>query len=140
MRRILRYLAMAAGFAFVLVVAYIAMAVSRFDDAYAQWGAADMVIDHMADHQGQWPRDWSDLKPYFEAGGGRVGGWSFEKFQEHVWIDFAADPKELHRLSQGVDQPSFNVIDSTSFFGPQFEDGPNGMLLRHFKSLEAISR
>jgi hypothetical protein len=25
------------------------------DDAYAKWGAADMVIDYMRAHEGRWP-------------------------------------------------------------------------------------
>jgi hypothetical protein len=48
------------------------------DDAYALWGAGEMVVDYMEDHEGRWPKGWNDLKSYFDAGGGRVGGWSFE--------------------------------------------------------------
>ena len=132
MSRLIRYIALILGIAMVLLVVFVVMSLLRLDDAYAQWGAADMVIDYMEDHDGRWPHDWSDLKPYFDAGGSRVSGWSYDKFQQHVWIDFSADPIELHRLSQTATNPSFNVIDSTSIFGPQFGDGPNGMLLRHF--------
>jgi hypothetical protein len=113
-------------------VLLIVMSIHRLDDAYAQWGAAEMVIDYMADHDGEWPKSWTDLQPYFDNGGGRVAGWSYERFQKHVWIDFTADPNLLRELSQAADKPLFNVIDSTSMFGPCFEDGPNGILMRHF--------
>ena len=132
MRRTIRYIALTLGCALVLFVFVAVMSFSRLDDAYAQWGATDMVVDYMADHDGQWPNDWTDLQPYFDAGGGRVSGWSYEKFQQHVWIDFDADSTELHKISQRATSPPFNVIDSTSVFGPQFGDGPNGMLMRHF--------
>ena len=128
----IRYITLIFGCAIALFVLFVAMSISHLDDAYAQWGAADMVINYMEDHDGEWPQDWSDLRPYFDAGGSRVSGWSYDKFQQHVWIDFSADPIELRRLSQSVTAPPFNVIDSTSIFGPQFDDGPNRMLLRHF--------
>lgn len=34
----------------------VVMSIHRLDDAYAQWGAAEMVIDYMADHDGEWPK------------------------------------------------------------------------------------
>ena len=54
------------------------------DDAYAQWGAADMVIDYLESHGGEWPTNWEALVPAFNAGGGRVGGWSFAQFRRRV--------------------------------------------------------
>ena len=44
----------------------------HIDDAYAQWGAADMVIDYMRDHGGAWPPNWDALEPYFPA---TTGAW-----------------------------------------------------------------
>lgn len=132
MRRIIRYGGLTLGLSALVLFLFMVMSLCRLDDAYAQWGAADMVIDFMEDHDGTWPKDWSDLQPYFEASGGRVSGWSYDRFQQHVWIDFSADPNELRKRSQFAKTPPFNVIDSTSFFGPQFDDGPNGMLMRYF--------
>ncbi|QDT39366.1 hypothetical protein [Stratiformator vulcanicus] len=132
MRRVVRYIALTLGCSIVLLGFSVAMTFSRLDDSYAQWGAAEMVIYYMEDHDGKWPDGWADLQPYFDAGGSRVSGWSYDTFQQHVWIDFSADPAELHKLSQGATSPPFNVIDSTSVFAPQFEDGPNGILMRYF--------
>jgi hypothetical protein len=44
------------------------------DDAYALWGAAEMVVEYLDTHDGRWPKGWDDLRPYFDAGAGRVGG------------------------------------------------------------------
>ena len=90
------------------------------------------MLDYMADHDGEWPNGWKDLQPYFDVGGVRVSGWTYDEFQQHVWIDFSVDSHELRILSQRASTPPFNVIDSTSIFGPQFDHGPNGMILRHF--------
>ena len=68
------------------------MSVDWVDDAYALWGAGEMVVNHMEDHEGRWPRGWDDLRPYFDAGGGRVGGWSFDEYQRHVTIRWDVDP------------------------------------------------
>ena len=106
---------------------------NHIDDAYAQWGAADMVIDYMNDNDGDWPSNWDSLAPYFARNNGRVGGWSYSKFQSHVFIDFTADTETLRDLA--VDSPSvpFDVIHARSMWGSQFEDGPNGMLYRYFR-------
>ena len=40
------------------------------DDGYAQWGAAEMVIDYLETHDGAWPRSWDDLQSQFDASQG----------------------------------------------------------------------
>ena len=106
---------------------------NHIDDAYAQWGAADMVIDYMNDHDGKWPPDWDSLAPYFARSNGRVGGWSYAKFQSHVFIDFTADAELLRKRASGSPAIPFDVIHARSMWGSQFDDGPNGMLFRHFR-------
>jgi hypothetical protein len=107
-----------------------------FDDAYAQWGAAEMVIDYMRDHDGNWPSDWDSLKPYFYKDNGNVSGWSYAEFQSHIDIDFDADADRLRRLSLESDSAPFDVIDSTSMWGSQFEGGPNEMLYLYFRDTQ----
>jgi len=104
------------------------------DDAYAQWGAADMVIDYLRDHHGDWPRDWAALEPYFARNGGRVSGWSYAKFQRRIHIDFAADPICLRAqsLTTGSDNAPFDVIGARWPWAPQMGDGPNAMLRTYF--------
>ena len=106
------------------------------DDAYAQCGAADMVVDYMRDHDGKWPPDWDSLKPYFDCNNGRVGGWSFERFQSHVYMDFSADAERLRQLSQESETASFDVIHATSVWGAQMDDGPIAILHWHFRENE----
>jgi len=103
------------------------------DDAYAQWGAADMVIHYMEDHGGEWPRNWDSLAPYFAVNNGRVSGWTYAMFQSRVFIDFDADAVALRKLSSDSHAVPFDVIHATSIFGAQFDGGPNEMLHRWFR-------
>lgn len=103
------------------------------DDAYAQWGAADMCIDYMEDHAGRWPPDWEAIRPYFDAGGSRIGGWTFDQYRNRVVIDFAVDADDLRRQSLAADRPTFNVIRARWTFGIRFDDGPNASLYRYFR-------
>lgn len=61
---------LAIGFWLVLGVTH------GIDDAYAEWGAADMLIDYMESHDGRWPSNWEALRTNFEETSGRVGGWN----------------------------------------------------------------
>ena len=137
-----RIIAIVAGvfFCLFLVAAvYFFLTISAgINDAYALWGAADMVIDYMETHDGHWPRSWDDLRPQFEAGGSGVGGWSFEKYQDRITIDFNADPNELRRLSLDSPEASFRVIWANSLnarLGSETHigDGPNQMLCDYFR-------
>tara|TARA_A100001391_G_scaffold186097_1_gene155065 strand:+ start:340 stop:813 length:474 start_codon:yes stop_codon:yes gene_type:complete len=132
MRRLLLCTAVAIALGVIAIVGAAIASLNRLDDAYAQWGAADMLVDYMSDHDGDWPSQWTDLKPYFDAGGGRVSGWDFNRFTEHVWIDFTANADDLRAASASSDSAPFDVVGSTSIFGPCFGDGPDGMLHRHF--------
>ena len=107
---------------------------SHIDDAYAQWGAADMVIDYMVDHNGDWPKCWSSLQTYFDKNNGRVGGWTFVDFQSHIYIDFGADPTQLSRLSRDSDFVPFDVIHATSIWGSRFDGDPNETLYHYFRN------
>jgi hypothetical protein len=108
---------------------------NHVDDAYAQWGAADLVIDYMRDHNGRWPKNWDALKPYFERNNGRVSGWSYSTFQDNVRIDFAADASKLRQLSIESASVPFDVIHATSIWGTQFGRGPNEMLYQYFRDV-----
>ena len=110
------------------------------DDAYAQWGAAEMVIAYMRDHHGEWPTDWNSLRQYFEDVNGRVPGWSFEKLQTRVSIDFSAEPNLLRQHAAESETVPFEVIRAASVWGSQFEDGPNDILYRYFRSENSLGR
>jgi hypothetical protein len=103
------------------------------NDAYAMWGAADMVIDYMETHDGQWPRSWQDLRPQFQMDEGRVPGWSFSEFQGRIAIDFEADARWL--CEQAVESPraTFRVVWANGSHGVRIGDGPNQMLCDYFR-------
>jgi hypothetical protein len=114
---------------------YAAVRILSFDwvsDAYALWGAGDMVVDYMRDHDEQWPRCWDDLRPYFEAGGGRVGGWSFEEYQRHVSIKWDADPAALKAEARQNSRPTFRVIMPKEWLASTWSHGEPNQILYHY--------
>jgi hypothetical protein len=114
--------------------AYRILSLNWVDDAYVLWGAADMVVDYMNDHDGQWPGRWDDLKPYFEAGHGRVGGWSFEEYQRHVEIKWDVDPVALETETRANSRPTFRVIvPRERLAGSMGGQEPNEILYRYFR-------
>ncbi|BAM02966.1 hypothetical protein [Phycisphaera mikurensis] len=107
------------GFALLFAV----NATSGRNDGHAHFGAAGMLMAYMDDHGGAWPRGWDDLEPYFRDGRGRsrsrVQGWSYEKFQSRVWIDFEADPEALRAASRAAGpgaRAPFDVVRSRRFW------------------------
>ena len=130
LRRILCITATAIGLFLVYFVVSIPFAV---DDAYAQWGAADMVIEYMEKHDGKWPRNWEDLRPIYDRTGGRIGGWSFEKYCGRVGIDFEANADELRRLSIESQTVPFHVIWAKWPLAAKMGDGPDARLHMYFR-------
>jgi hypothetical protein len=130
-----------AGIAILLVSALAFVVVNAamgIDDAYAEWGAADMVIDCMRAHDGRWPSGWQALRPLFEAGGGRVGGWSFQQYQSRVFIDFNADVDDLRRLSTQSSSVPFDVIHGR-WTCLHWGGGPNEILYRYFREMPKVT-
>ena len=37
------------------------------EDAYAAWWTADVIVAHLESHDGQWPRDWDELRKAYDA-------------------------------------------------------------------------
>lgn len=139
MKRVLIRLAIAISILIPIALVYAGVNIyNGIDDAYAQWDAADMVIDYMRDHDGKWPPDWESLKPYFDRNNGRVGGWSYERFQSHVFIDFTANAEHLRKLSDESATVPFDAIHATSIWGSQFEGGPNEMLSLYFRENQRV--
>jgi hypothetical protein len=103
------------------------------NDAYAQWGAADMVVNYMRNHDGDWPTNWESLESYFASGNGRVGGWTFDKFKSRVRIDFSANSNDLRNASLSSEQVPFDVIGPTSFWSSQIGGGPNEIVHLYFR-------
>ncbi len=109
------------------------LSLDSVDDAYALWGAGDMVVEYMEDHDGRWPKGWDDLRPYFDAGGGRVGGWSFDEYQRHVTIRWDVDPGALKAAAKASRGPTFRVIAAREWLaGTMGGHEPNEILYRYF--------
>jgi hypothetical protein len=104
------------------------------DNAYAQWGAGDMLVAYMRDHDDSWPRGWNDLEPYF-ARQHRIAGWTFQEFQEHIEIDWAADPKALARSVPGPDgRPTFHVVRARAGADVTWSQGePNTIIYEYLR-------
>jgi hypothetical protein len=118
----------------VLPTVWKTLSLDWVDDAYALWGSGDMVVNHMEDHEGRWPRGWDDLRPYFDAGGGRVGGWSFDEYQRRVAIKWDVDPAALKAAARKSAVPTFRVITPRDGLGGTIGGHePNDMLYRYFR-------
>jgi hypothetical protein len=82
-------------------------------DMYAQWWVADMVIEHMASHDGAWPRNWDDLRRPYATCVQQTGSepWNFDELRDRVEINFEANPKELAKATPPTEtKPPFRVI------------------------------
>ena len=136
-----RYLATVAGVLAALVVSAAVvigawLAASLYwgiDDAYALLGAGEMVIDYLKTHDGRWPRSWEDLRPQFSVNNGRVGGWSYGRFQDRIDIDFEVDPDDLRRQSAESPRATFRVIRARWDTGMRVLNDPNQMLCDYFR-------
>jgi hypothetical protein len=122
----------------VLPVLWRELTLAWVGDAYALWGAGEMVVDHMKDHNGRWPKGWDDLKPYYDAGGGRVAGWSFDEFQRHVTIRWDVDTRDLETAAKASPVPTFRVIAARQWAaGTIGGHEPNEFLHRYFRERSA---
>jgi hypothetical protein len=122
----------------LLPILWYLVSLDWIDDEYAQWGAGKMVIHYLKDHKDHWPREWNDLKPYFDAGEGMAGGWSFAKYQSRVNIDWSIDVEDLEKRAIASFTPTFQVI---SVRGPMNSSmggrEPNEMVHRYLREKQA---
>jgi hypothetical protein len=126
--------AVVAALLTVLPIVWALVSLNWIDDSYALWGAGEMVVRYMEDHEGHWPRGWADLKPYFDSGGGRVGSWSFAKYQQRVVIRWHVDPARLENEAKSSPRPTFRVISASGLFpGRIGENDPNEILYRYLR-------
>ena len=112
----LRCAVIAAALAAVTLVGY---GVHRIDyevrvvvrDSYAQWWAADMVIEYMMENHGRWPRNWEELRDPHEAIAKQAGKpWTLAEIRDRVEIRFDADPQALRSAALVDYQPPFEVV------------------------------
>jgi hypothetical protein len=139
MRRLFKtFLVVAVVVVILLVAGIVWFALTMNDaaiDAYAQWGAVDVVINYMETHDGQWPPNWEALQKASESNDGLMR--QFGLCRNRVFFDFNADPRELRRQSLASDSVPFNVVHAHWYSG-QMGDGPNAMLWRYFRQKAGI--
>ena len=106
-------------------------------DSYATWDGANLIIDHLRDHNGEWPKDWNDINLALQKRGQTRGGQSIDELKRRLTIDFNAEPAKLvTEIAQG-DQPPFNVIrlrngKQTHWAGAE----PNGLIYDYLTNPE----
>jgi hypothetical protein len=88
-------LAAAGVVAVVLVVSLVLRHVSRVvDTAYSVSNVGEMVVVHLDTHDGQWPKNWEDLREAAKLWLDRevvdIGPW-----RDQIEVDFSADPRQL---------------------------------------------
>src|SRR5262245_24779604 len=110
------------------------------DNAYAQWGAGNMVVHFMKDHDGQWPRSWEDLRPYYDAGESRIGGWPYETFQRRIWIDWTAKPDALAAAAIQSDSPTFNVVAPADGIDVRWEGVSGNQIIHAYFRNKALGK
>jgi len=103
-------------------------------NSYAVWWAADMVIAHLHDNDGQWPSDWNELRDdydYLVEHSGRP--WSFDELQQRVTIEWNASTNDMaERLRAG--DTNLNVISSSDGSNSHWiDEEPNGKIAEYLK-------
>ena len=93
--------AVGAGFAllgwFLFVVLQAQSEMIR--DAYCQDWASAAIVRYMDDNEGQYPRNWDDLRQPFAQVTADDQSFSFEEVRSRVTIDFNVDPKVVYDSS-----------------------------------------
>jgi hypothetical protein len=93
--------ALVIGLAIAFIAASAALAAEHA--LHANLLVLDLVREYVVDHQGAWPRSWTDLEqlPAREGAGLRWPA-DAEEVRRYVAVDFAAEPDKL--ATQSVDQ------------------------------------
>ncbi|MGC3965922.1 MAG: trypsin-like peptidase domain-containing protein [Pirellulales bacterium] len=93
-------------------VAYDATTTVR--NAYAVEWVAGMMVRHLTEHPGAWPRGWDELRDDYDAAVAENGRpWTFEELQSRVVVDWHTDVRHLAELARS-DQPFprvFRLVD-----------------------------
>lgn len=127
---------------FVAVVGVcVAILVSRLNHAnrvaqtaYAQWWAADMVINHLRENPEHWPSGWEDLSDDYDTCVSRSGQpWTFDEIKSRVLIDWEVDLKTFfNEANNGNVAKVIQAKDKSSSHWKGRE--PNKMVFQYLKS------
>lgn len=102
-------------------------------DNYAQWDTAGMIVRYLDTHDGEWPRNWDALKPWYEENARRVS-WPFERYKSRIFIDFNAEANELRAAALSNDRATFDVVHAKYKLTRFVEIAPNEIIYRYFRN------
>lgn len=109
----------------------------RVDDVYAGEWAATMIIQHMEDHDGQWPDDWDDMEAAYHriVEQERVLPFPLDDMKSRIVVEFDVDPAELvTRVDPPGDEGPFEVVAHTTGESRHWRGkNPNSEILRYLK-------
>ena len=113
-------------------------------NAYAVEWVAGMIVDHLKAHDGDWPRNWDDLRDDYELGVRKVGRpWTLDELRDRVVVDWSADSQLLAaqaRQSPTDGTPPFHVIrpvDGSTDHWRSTE--PNEIIAAYFRKNSAVA-
>lgn len=66
-------------------------------NAYAVWVTAELIIQHMETHDGDWPRGWDDIQPYYIPGTTIESPSGFDNLKRRVEVDWTVDIPTLRQ-------------------------------------------
>lgn len=97
--------------------------VSAPDDAYAMWGAGDLLIEFMIANDGRWPDDWDELDTYLESTSDKstMGG-SVAELEKRILINFDFDPAQARKsIRRGESEAILRPVRTLSGFNTHFD-------------------
>jgi len=63
-------------------------------DAYCLDWASAAIVQYMDDHDGQYPKDWQELRKCYDKVTSRDHSFSFEEMQSRVFVDFGVETQK----------------------------------------------
>ena len=69
-------------------------------EAYAAYATAELIIDHLENHDDQWPQSWDDLFAAAERfkADGRHPNWEPSELPDYIAVDWDVDPTALRAI------------------------------------------
>lgn len=123
----------------ILAILYYANRVKQTThNAYAVWWVADMVVFHMQANNGQWPKNWDELRDDYQTCVQRSGQpWQFDELKRRVKVDWSANPDDLIK-QQTSGLPDFHVIQSADGSNSHWlHKEPNQIILDYLNNYTA---
>ena len=107
-------------------------------DQHAGPWVADLIIVHMKDNNGRWPRNWTDLEGPFDRTPRRASLATFDDLKEHVNVDWHANPAELRKIPLTGEEEPFRVVSAAYPSRANWQGkNPNLMIWEYLQKAQA---